>query len=699
MKEIIVDNFAGGGGAGTGIELATGESPEVAINHDPDAISMYRVNHPRAKTYCESVWDVDPREAAAGRPVGLVWLSPDCKHFSKAKGATPVKKHIRGLAWVAVRWAATVRPRVIMLENVEEFKTWGPVIPERDEKTGRLMKKVPNSTNPKKYELVVSEPGEIVPHELRVYYPDPKRKGFTFNSFVNALKRQGYDVEWRELRACDYGAPTSRKRLFMVARRDGRPIVWPKPTHGAPDSPEVQRGELAPWRTAAEIIDWSIPCKSIFGRKKELAENTKRRIARGIDRYVKNNPHPFVMKVNHTGEQFRGQEMNQPMQTVTAKNGWSVVTPYIARIGQSGFGGDRLQYELEDPLTTVTTKAEHLLVTPVLGVSTTGHPARSSNSHFRTSTRGENHMLVSPTLIQMGYTERDGQAPRVLDLNKPVGTITAAGNKFAVAEAVLAMPHITKFRGGAVGHAIDKPLHTITSGAGAARPAGAAHALGMVTAFLAKHSGSRPNTDGEDLRSAVPATDNEKVVTAHIARHFGESIGSSANAPIGTITAGGGGKSALVTSHLIKFRGTCMDGQPVTEPIPTITAGGTHIGEVRSFLQQYYEDDKNNPKDTLGTVTIDGVDYQIVDIGMRMLEPHELFAAQGFPENYTIDVDSEGRKYSKSAQVARCGNAVPPPFSKALVQSNLPELCIGAGKVLTLERYKPVEEGQMAFSM
>ncbi|WP_145142263.1 DNA cytosine methyltransferase [Paenibacillus sp. Y412MC10] len=698
MKEIIVDNFAGGGGASTGIELATGESPAVAINHDPDAIAMHRVNHPETKHYCESVWDVDPRDAAAGRPVGLVWLSPDCKHFSKAKGSKPVEKKIRGLAWVAVRWAATVRPRVIMLENVEEFKTWGPVIPERDEKTGRLLKKVPIPTNPNKYELVVSEPGEKVPHDQRVYYPDPKRKGFTFNSFVNALKRQGYDVEWRELRACDYGAPTSRKRLFMIARCDGRPIVWPEPTHGAPDSPEVQRGELAPWRTAAEIIDWSIKCKSIFGRNKELAENTKRRIARGIDRFVINNPRPFVMKVNHAGEQFRGQEIDQPMQTVTAKNGWSVVTPYIARIGQTGFGGDRLQYDLDEPLTTVTTKAEHLLITPVLGVNTTGHPGSSPNNPLRTITTGGHHMLISPTLIQMGYTERDGQAPRVLDLNKPVGTITAAGNKFAVADAVLALPHITKFRGGAVGHAIDEPLHTITSGAGASRPAGAAHALGMVTAFLAKHGPNKPGTDCEEPWSAVPATDDETAITAHITGHFGESVGSLADTPIGTVTAGGGDKNSLVTSHLIKFRGTCMDGQPVTEPIPTITAGGMHIGEVRTFLQQYYDGDKNSPIDTFGTVTIEGIDYQIVDIGMRMLEPHELFAAQGFPENYIIDVDADGKKFSKSAQVARCGNSVPPHLPKALVRSNVPELCVGSGKILTLERYKPIE-GQMAFSM
>lgn len=561
MREIIVDNFAGGGGASTGIELATGRSVDIAINHDPAAIAMHRANHPDTEHYCESVWDVDPREVTAGRPVGLVWLSPDCKHFSKAKGGKPVEKGIRGLAWVAVRWAATVQPRVIMMENVEEFKTWGPLL-----KNG---------------------------------YPDPDRKGRTFRSFVNALRRQGYLVEWKELRACDYGAPTIRKRLFLIARRDGRPIVWPEPTHGAPDSPEVKAGKRLPWRTAAEIIDWSLPCPSIFERKKPLAENTMRRIARGIQRFVIDNPRPFIVRVNHSGSNHHYTDsIDEPFKTVTSKNGWGIVTPYIARIGQTGFGGDRLQYQVTDPLTTVTTKAEHC--------------------------------LISPTLIEIGYGEGPGQAPRVPGIEKPLGTVVAGGRK---------------------------------------------HAL----------------------------------VTAHIARHFGESVGSAADEPIGTVTAGGGGHSALVTSHLIKMRGT-NTGQPVPEPLQTITAGGLHFGEVRAFLLKYYGSADNGQqldeplhtvttKDRFGLVTIHGVDYQIVDIGMRMLEPHELFAAQGFPPNYIIDVDADGRKYSKSAQVARCGNAVPPPFAEALVRANMPEHCTGSGNTLTFERYVEQEPGQLAFSL
>lgn len=599
MREIIVDNFAGGGGASTGIELATGRSVDIAINHDPAAIAMHRTNHPETEHHCESVWDVDPRDVTGGRPVALVWLSPDCKHFSKAKGGKPVEKGIRGLAWVAVRWAATVRPRVIMLENVEEFKTWGPLM-----KDG---------------------------------YPDPAQRGRTFNCFVNALRKQGYRVEWQELRACDYGAPTIRKRLFLVARRDGRPIVWPEPSHGAPDSPEVKVGKRQPWRTAAEIIDWSIPCPSIFERKKTLAENTERRIARGLQKFILDNPNPFiapyVIKVNHHGDQFRGQAIDEPLQTVTAKNGWGIVTPYIARIGQTGFGGDRLQYELVDPLTTITTKAEHC--------------------------------LVSPTLIEIGYGEGPGQSPRAPGLQKPLGTVVSGGRKHA-----------------------------------------------LVATFLAKHYGGRytgaGNSPDEPL-STVTTVDHNALVTAHVVRHFGESVGSPANTPLGTVTAGGGGKSGLVTSHLVKLRGTCQHGQQVTDPMPTITAGGLHVGEVRAFLLKYYGSADNGQtldgplhtvttKDRFGLVTVEGVDYQIVDIGMRMLEPHELFAAQGFPSNYIIEVDADGKKYSKSAQVARCGNAVPPPFAKALVKANLPEMCVGAGRALTLERYKPAA-GQMEFSL
>lgn len=609
LDELIVDNFAGGGGASTGIEQATGRPVDISINHDPDAIAMHKANHPYTQHYCESVWDIDPRKATGGRPVGLAWFSPDCKHFSKAKGGKPVNKNIRGLAWVAVRWAATVRPRVIILENVEEFKTWGPVIAMRDKETGRLLKKVfRDDDSDVLYDTVVADPDEIVPPELQIIIPDIKQKGRTFNSFVNALRRHGYAVEWRELRACDYGAPTIRKRFFLIARCDGAPIRWPEPTHGDPKSTAVKEGKLKPWRTAAEIIDWSIPCPSIFERDRPLAENTLRRIARGLKKFVLDNPDPYIVKVNHAGDGFRGQAVDEPLQTVTAKHGYGVVTPYISRIGQTGFGGDRMSYSAEDPLTTVTSKAEHLLVSPYLagvGGRAGQSQERGMDTPIATITSKADVALIAPTLIQVGYGEAPGQAPRVPGLDKPIGTITAGGNKFAL-------------------------------------------------------------------------------VSAYMAKHYGGGYTGSGNAPqdpVSTITTAD--HNAIVTSHLVKMKGTNC-GQPTDEPLQTITAGGLHFGEVRAFLLKYYgTGDGQSAKEPLGTVTtrdrfglvtVAGEQYQIADIGMRMLEPHELYAAQGFPPDYKINFDVNGKKYSKAAQVARCGNSVPPPFAEALVRANLPEM-------------------------
>lgn len=544
FNEIVVDNFAGGGGASTGIEMALGRSPEIAINHDPDAISMHTVNHPTTEHYCESVWDIVPRDVVAGRPVGLVWLSPDCKHFSKAKGSTPVSKKIRGLAWVTLRWAATVRPRVIMLENVEEFQTWGP--------------------------LLIDAEGNA--------RPDPAKKGRTFNSFINALRRQGYKVEWRELRACDYGTPTIRKRLFLIARRDGAPIVWPKPTHGDPASAAVKAGKLLPWPTAADVIDWSIPCPSIFERKRPLAENTLRRIAKGMERFVINAAEPFIVKCNHTSTRtvydcFRGQGINEPLQTVTATPGFAVVQPTLA------------------PFITEF--------------------ANASNQ-------------------------------RNMPADEPLRTICAQvkGGHFA-----LVAPVIARQFGNSVGQSVEDPLGTVMAKA-----------------------------------------DKSQLVTAFLAKHYTGVVGAELTQPLPTVTTVD--HNALVTSHLVKLRGTCQHGQPVTEPMPTVTAGGLHIGEVRAFLLKYYGTDSTIPcseplhtvttRDRFGLVTVRGEDYQIVDIGMRMLEPHELFAAQGFPADYVIDHDATGKKFTKTAQVARCGNAVCPPLAAALVRANLPEMCADA---------------------
>ncbi len=547
FDEIVVDNFAGGGGASTGIEMALGRSPEIAINHDHGAIAMYQVNHPAAELHCESVWDVVPRDVVAGRPVGLVWLSPDCKHFSKAKGSTPVSKKIRGLAWVTLRWAATVRPRVIMLENVEEFQTWGPLLSDSE---GNAR-------------------------------PDPAKKGRTFNSFINALRRQGYKVEWRELRACDYGTPTIRKRLFLIARRDGAPIVWPKPTHGDPASAEVKAGKLLPWPTAADIIDWSIPCPSIFERKRPLAENTLRRIAKGLERFVINAAEPFIVKCNHTSTRtvydcFRGQGINEPLQTITQSPGFAVVQPTLA------------------PFITEFANASH---------------------------------------------------QRNMPADEPLRTICAQvkGGHFA-----LVAPVIARQFGNSVGQSVEDPLGTVMAKA-----------------------------------------DKSQLVTAFLAKHYTGVVGAELIQPLPTVTTVD--HNALVTSHLVKLRGTCQHGQPVTDPMPTVTAGGLHIGEVRAFLLKYYGTNIGHPADEplqtvttkhrFGLVTVHGEDYQIVDIGMRMLEPHELFAAQGFPADYVIDHDATGKKFTKTAQVARCGNAVCPPLAAALVRANLPEMCADAQEV------------------
>lgn len=541
FREIIVDNFAGGGGASQGIYQATGRHVDIAINHDPDAIAMHEINHPETEHHSADVWDINPRQAVAGRPVALAWFSPDCKHFSKAKGGKPVNKEIRGLAWVVVRWGATVRPRVIMLENVEEFQTWGPVL-----KDGK---------------------------------PCPDRKGQTFKAFVNALKRQGYKVEWQQLRACDYGAPTIRKRLFLVARCDGQPIKWPKPTHGDPASAEVKKGKLKPWRTAAECIDWSIPCPSIFERKRPLAENTLRRIARGIQKFVIEAERPFIVTCNHSGDHFRGQGVDEPFKTILASR--------------------------------------------------------------------DAHGLVQPVLA----------------------------------------PVIARQFGNSVGHKIDSPAGTITAGGGGKSQ--------LVAAFLAKHYTGVTGVEVTKPAPTVTTVDHNSLVTAFMTKFRTGSTGYELDTPVHTITAGGEQKrpgtantQALVTSHLLKLRGTCQHGQPVTEPIPTVTSGGLHIGEVRAFLLKYYGTNIGHPcdeplqtitsKHRFGLVTIAGEDYQIVDIGMRMLEPHELFAAQGFPHEYVIDVDRNGKRISKAKQVARCGNAVPPAFSEALVRANLPELCQAA---------------------
>ncbi|EPN6928483.1 DNA cytosine methyltransferase [Citrobacter freundii] len=618
MREIIVDNFAGGGGASTGIELAIGRSVDIAINHDENAIAMHKTNHPDTLHYCESVFDVDPVAATGGNPVGLAWFSPDCRHFSKAKGAKPVKKEIRGLAWIVLRWALAKRPRVMVLENVEEFKTWGPLIdipPKPD---------LPEA-------LMADFIGPVYPGNSR---PDPARTGETFNAFVGMLSTGipadhpalsevceflsiergseqaqqlvdglGYDVDYRELRACDYGAPTIRKRFFMVMRCDGFPIQWPAVTHGDPKSLEVQSGRLMPWRTAAECIDWNVPALSIFDRKKPLAENTLKRIARGIQRFVIESASPFIVKCNHTTTKgkydcFRGQALGEPLQTITKTHGYAIAVPHLTKFRTGATG-----QPVTEPVPTVT-------------AGTSKRPG--GNGHAL----GIVEAALTPFLAGNGGSEYQAK-PRPLD--KPAHTILKQSR------ACLVAPVIARQFGASVGHRADEPSATITAGGGGKSQ--------LVGAFLAKHYGG--NYTGPGVSMDEPA---HSVTT--VDHH------------------------AVVASHLVKLRGTCRDGQRLDVPMPTITAGGQHVGEVRTFLETYCGE-----SDDEWLVTIDGVKYQIVDIGMRMLQPHELYKAQGFPDGYVIDQDYRGNRYAKDKQVARCGNAVPPPFARALVEANLPELC------------------------
>lgn len=508
--ELIVDNFAGGGGASTGIEMATGYSVDIAINHDPEAIKMHKANHPNTKHYCENVWAVDPVKACNGHPVGLAWFSPDCKHFSKAKGGKPKDKNIRGLAWVACRWAGLVRPRVIMLENVEEFKTWGPL--------------------------------------NRGHHPIKAKQGKTFEKFVQQLNDLGYTVEFKELIAADYGAPTMRKRFFLIARCDGKPIVWPEPTHAPADSEAVKAGLVKPYVGAYTQLDFSLPCPSIFDTSEEikekygiravrpLAQKTMDRIARGFIKFILNNPEPFIIQCNHGGER-RPNDIREPMPTITGKHGYGIVEPYMVQIGQTGFTKDRSK-DVREPLTTIVSKNEHC--------------------------------LISSTLIQYHSETAQGEV-RGQTIEDPIMTVDGS-NRYGLVTSFL-----SKFYKSGTGQDLREPLHTITTSAG----------------------------------------------------HFGE-----------------------VRAFLIKYYGDAT-GQDIEKPLDTVTT-----------------------KDRFGLVTIKGVDYQIVDIGLRMLEPRELYGFQGFPDDYIIDHDYTGKIYPRSEQVRRCGNAVCPPIPAALVRANLPELCV-----------------------
>ncbi|MDM9644493.1 DNA cytosine methyltransferase [Rhizobium sp. S163] len=701
---LIVDSFAGGGGASTGIEMALGRSPDIAINHNADALALHAANHPETLHLSENIFKVDPLDYVAGKHVGLAWFSPDCKHFSKAKGGKPVERNIRDLAWVIVLWAERAKPDVIIMENVEEWKEWGPLI-ETD----------------------------------RGLMPCPDSRGQTFQKWCKAMKRAGYKLQHRELRACDYGAPTIRKRLFVIARRDGQPIVWPTPTHGAPTDLDVIAGRKQPWRTAAEIIDWSLPCPSIFDTSAEvmakhglrairpLADATMARVARGTKRYVLDSARPFLVQTGYgerKGQEPRCLDGDAPLGTVVAGGiKHAVISPSVTRFNTGATGS-----AMNEPAPTVTANsyikkpggaAPLGIIAPSLtafyGPGAGGKDrSASAEEPVRVVTTENRHAVVAPHLMTMRNSGKPFNGA-----DEPTHTITAGG-----AGLSLVAPVLTYAQQGGANRSVADPHHTITASkkdqnaviiptlvgcggrAGQSRPRGGDEPLATVTAkadvctaavFIAQHNGD-PRKDGQDVArpgrsivepiSTVTATGAQQgVVSAFVSRQFGASIGHGIEEPSATVTAGVN-KSALVAPHLHAYYGSDQD-TPEDEPFHTITTKPrfSHVEaalsappftpdqhdrarQVADFLRSYGFWDQRE----FVTLTIGEADFVIVDIGMRMLTPRELYSAQGFPADYKINADANGRPFPKNVQVSCVGNSVSPPVAAAIVAANCQHL-------------------------
>ncbi|UVL70000.1 DNA cytosine methyltransferase [Pseudomonas protegens] len=653
--EIVVDFFCGGGGAGTGLEMGLGRAVNVAKNHSPAAISMHTVNHPGAVHYTTDVFDGDPDTECGGKAVGWFHMSPDCTHHSQAAGGQPRKREIRNLSWIGLKWAGMKRPRVISLENVKQILQWGRLIAKRDKATGRVVKLGGE----------IAAPGEVVPVGQQFLIPDPKQRGRTWRRFVALLEGMGYVVEWKVIKACDFGAPTSRERLFMIARCDGQPIVWPEPTHAK----NPAKGQKK-WRTAAECIDWTIPSKSIFDRPKPLAPATLRRIAKGMKKFVLDAADPFIVPIaNWSGDSV--QSAHEPLRTVTSwprGGSFAMASPIIAPATHQG--SDRIN-DPSAPLPTVTC-----------------------------ANRGE-LTLISPVMVTAAHGEgKPGGVQRWGDGSKfagdPLGTVTASGGH-SVAAA-----HLVKFRFSDEGKALDEPLPTITSGGNYQRPAGAAHAMGISTVFMAQMNGGFNTTAAKSIEDPMTTVTNtgsqQQLVAANLVHLRGNCDARDVNDPLHTISAGGQ-HHGLASAFMERAFGASV-GQGLEEPAPTITAGGGgksslvsltlspehEAGALRvaAFLISYYGTENisacDSPaptittKDRLAMVTVmlQGTPYVIVDICLRMLNPAELYKAQGFPADYIISHGADGKPFTKTQQVHMCGNSVSPPPMAALARANDP---------------------------
>ncbi|WP_340052060.1 DNA cytosine methyltransferase, partial [Pseudomonas proteolytica] len=615
---------------------------------------------PGAQHFTTDVFEGDPDTECGGKAVGWFHMSPDCTHHSQAAGGQPRKREIRNLSWIGLKWAGMKRPRVISLENVKQILQWGRLIAKRDKATGRVvtLDQVPHPTKKGKTTNRVAAPGEQVPVSNQFLVPDPKQRGRTWRRFVALLEGMGYVVEWKVIRACDFGAPTSRERLFMIARCDGQPIVWPEPTHAKSPVKGQQK-----WKTAADCIDFTDLGKSIFGRKKDLAPATLRRVAKGMKKFVIASPAPFIVPIaNWSGESV--QSAGEPLRTITSypKGGaFSVVSPVIAPATHQG--SDRINDPL-DPLPTVTcaNRGELTLISPVMvgagGPVYAGHPVAADQPAGTIMTRSH-RALAAACIVQAGHGEGSGASKRrshgVNDICGPVGTVTASGGGQSVSTAVM----IQANGGFNTVHAKDirDPMTTVTN-TGSQQQLATAHLVHM-----------RGNCDARDLNDplhTVSAGDQHHgLVSAFMERAFGGSIGQGLEDPAPTITAGGGGKSSLVSLTLS----------------PEHEAGALRVA---AFLISYYGTENvsacDSPaptittKDRLAMVTVmvKGTPYVIVDICLRMLKPAELYKAQGFPADYIITHGADGKPFTITQQVHMCGNSVSPPPMAALARANDP---------------------------